>query len=120
MGAGYRVIRYKFSITLLFGTSTTIITQDINPPTGKLLGVFSDKSCMNVLAGALSNSGQGHPIGGALPLARDVMVTRLVTTTPEMDVFVAIGGLLKNGVSGAPVIDAEGKFVGVFSERLNT
>ena len=84
---------------------------------GKLLGVFSDKSCMNVLAAALGKCGQEHQISGTLPQAKDVMVTRLVTTTPGMDAFKAVGRLLKKGVSGAPVIDDEGKFVGVFSER---
>ncbi len=84
---------------------------------GNLLGVFSDKGCMKVLAAALGTSGQGHQIGGTVPRAKDLMVTRLVTTTPGMDAFKAIGRLLKNGVSGAPVIDDEGKFLGVFSER---
>ncbi|MCH7689212.1 MAG: CBS domain-containing protein [Planctomycetes bacterium] len=84
---------------------------------GKLLGVFSDKSCMNVLAAALGKCGQEHQISGTLPRAKDVMVTRLMTTTPGMDAFEAVGRLLKKCVSGAPVIDDEGKFVGVFSER---
>lgn len=38
MGAGYGVTRYRFELTLLFQTNTTIITQDINPGAGKLLG----------------------------------------------------------------------------------
>ena len=72
---------------------------------------------MNVLAGALGNSGDGQPIGGAFPRAKEIMITRLVITTPEMDAFQAIGRLLTTGVSGAPVIDDQGKFVGIFSER---
>ena len=88
----------------------------VTDETGQLLGVFSDKSCMNVLVGALGASGDREPIG-ALPQAKDIMVTRLVITTPGMDAFQAIGHLLKHRVSGAPVIDDEGKFVGVFSER---
>ena len=71
---------------------------------------------MNVLAGALGASGDRQSID-TLPRAKDIMVTRLVITTPGMDAFQAIGHLLKNRVSGAPVIDDEGKFVGVFSER---
>jgi CBS domain-containing protein len=77
--------------------------------TGRLLGVFSDKSCMTVLAAALSQDVD-------LPTASNVMVKRVMTVTPETDAFEAIGRLLKKGVSGAPVID-NGKFVGVFSER---
>ncbi len=85
--------------------------------TSQLLGVFSDKSCMNVLAAALGKCGQEHQISDTFPQANDVMITRLMTTTPGMDAFEAVGRLLKKGVSGAPVIDDEGKFVGVFSER---
>lgn len=51
-------------------------------------------------------------------LARDIMVTKLVTITPETDVFDAIGLLLKHGISGAPVVNAQdGRFIGVFTEK---
>jgi CBS domain-containing protein len=46
-----------------------------------------------------------------------MMVTQLVTLTPDMDVFEAIGLLLRNKISGAPVVDGDENFVGVFSER---
>lgn len=49
--------------------------------------------------------------------ARDFMVKKLVTLRPEMDVIDAVQRLLKNRISGAPVVDADGKFVGVFSEK---
>lgn len=52
-------------------------------------------------------------------LARDIMVTRLVTLRPDMDVFDAIEQLVKHQVSGAPVVDEAGNFVGVFSERCS-
>lgn len=50
-------------------------------------------------------------------LAKDIMVTRLVTLSPHMDVFDAIGLLLKHEISGAPVIDEGRRFLGVFSEK---
>jgi CBS domain-containing protein len=50
-------------------------------------------------------------------VARDLMVTKLVTLRPDMDVFDAIGLLLKNRISGASVIDEDRTFIGVFSER---
>ena len=50
-------------------------------------------------------------------LAIDIMVTRLVTLSPGMDVYDAIGLLLKHKISGAPVVDAAGRFLGVFSEK---
>jgi CBS domain-containing protein len=51
--------------------------------------------------------------------ARDFMVTRLITLRPEMDVIDAVQRLLKNRISGAPVVDAEGMYLGVFSEKCS-
>lgn len=51
--------------------------------------------------------------------ARDIMATNLVTLTPDMDVFDAIDRLLKHKISGAPVVDEEGNFIGVFSEHCS-
>ncbi len=50
-------------------------------------------------------------------LAKDIMVTKLVTLAPSVDVFDAIALLLKHKISGAPVVDEQGGFVGVFSEK---
>jgi CBS domain-containing protein len=52
-------------------------------------------------------------------LARDIMVSRLITLRPDTDVFDAIDQLLKHQISGAPVVDEAGNFVGVFSERCS-
>jgi CBS domain-containing protein len=48
---------------------------------------------------------------------RQYMTTKLVTLTPETDLRRAIRLLLKHGISGAPVVDAEGALVGVLSKR---
>jgi len=53
------------------------------------------------------------------PLARDIMVTRLVTLSPRMDVFEAIDLLLKHKISGAPVIDEQRFLLGIFSEKCS-
>ena len=50
-------------------------------------------------------------------LARSVMVTRLVTLAPDMDVFDAISLLLRHRISGAPVVAEDGRYLGVFSEK---
>ena len=50
-------------------------------------------------------------------LAKDIMVTKLVTLAPHLDVFEAVGLLLRHRISGAPVIDEEGRLLGVLSER---
>jgi predicted transcriptional regulator len=49
--------------------------------------------------------------------AHELMIAKVVTLSTKMDVFDAIGVLLKNKISGAPVVDAQGHYVGVFSER---
>ena len=51
--------------------------------------------------------------------ARDFRVSRLVTLPPEMDVFQGVDLLLKHRISGAPVIDREGRYLGTFSEKCS-
>lgn len=51
-----------------------------------------------------------------IPTAREVMTRALVTLRPETPIFEAIRALLDNDISGAPVIDRDGKLVGLFSE----
>ena len=51
------------------------------------------------------------------PSAKDIMVVNLVTLTPETDVFQGIDRLLENRVTGAPVIDSSGRYLGMFSEQ---
>ncbi|MFV0445941.1 MAG: CBS domain-containing protein [Planctomycetaceae bacterium] len=52
-------------------------------------------------------------------VARDIMVRKLVTFKPEMDVFDAIETLLRYRISGAPVVAADGRYIGIFSERCS-
>ena len=49
--------------------------------------------------------------------ARDMMVSNLITLRPEMDAFDAIDVLLQNKISGAPVVDEDNQFLGIFSEK---
>ncbi|MCA9239827.1 MAG: CBS domain-containing protein [Planctomycetales bacterium] len=51
--------------------------------------------------------------------AREIMVTKLVTLRPEMDVHDAVHLLLRNRISGAPVVDPKGRYLGVFSEKCS-
>lgn len=48
---------------------------------------------------------------------RDYMSTKLVTFTPEMEVMRAVNLLVQHGIAGAPVVDKEGRVVGMFSEK---
>jgi len=47
----------------------------------------------------------------------DIMATRLVTFTPDMNIHDAIRVLLDQRLSGAPVLDASGALVGVLSKK---
>ena len=49
--------------------------------------------------------------------AKDIMTTRLITLSPETDVFEAIELLNKNKISGAPVIDQNKTLLGMFTEQ---
>ena len=49
-------------------------------------------------------------------LAKDIMIEKVVTLRPDMDLFDAIALLLKHRISGAPVVDDQGMYIGVFSE----
>ncbi len=49
--------------------------------------------------------------------AADIMTSRLVTLSPDMDVFNAIDLLVKHKISGAPVIDKNHRLLGMFTEK---
>ena len=48
--------------------------------------------------------------------AQDIMTTRLITLTPEMDFSSAAKVLLDNHINGAPVVDADGRLVGILCQ----
>lgn len=48
---------------------------------------------------------------------KDYMSVNKTTFTPDMDVLDAIHQMLKNNISGAPVIDLRGNLIGFLSEK---
>lgn len=48
--------------------------------------------------------------------AKDIMTTEVITVSPDLPVKELADLLLKNRISGAPVVDAEGKLVSVVTE----
>ena len=88
-------------------------------PQRNYLGVFSEKCCMSVLMLTARSACEGEKRLARCLHAKDFMATRLVTLSPEMDVFEAIGLLLKNRISGAPVVDQQRNFLGIFSEKTS-
>jgi CBS domain-containing protein len=51
-----------------------------------------------------------------VPTASEVMVRKLVSLRPDMPVSEAIALLLKHMISGAPVVDPDGRLLGLLSE----
>jgi CBS domain-containing protein len=51
-----------------------------------------------------------------VPTAKEIMTRRVVSVSPSLCIFEAIGLLLKNGISGAPVVDENGDLIGMLSE----
>lgn len=52
-----------------------------------------------------------------LPTVQEVMDTKVPTLPPWMPVLDAIDFLLKNKVTGAPVVDGEGALLGILTEK---
>ena len=50
-------------------------------------------------------------------LVKDHMVTNVVTLDPDMEILQATQILLREDISGAPVLDKHGRLVGVLTER---
>lgn len=49
-------------------------------------------------------------------LVRDIMTTRLITVTPDMDIAKATQILLEHRINGVPVVDDGGKLVGILCQ----
>lgn len=81
------------------------------------LGVFAEKSSMHVLIKTVERA-NGNNSGG-LPRAQSCMASPPVTLRPDEDVFQAISFLLRRRISGAPVVDDDGNFLGSFSEKTS-
>jgi len=51
--------------------------------------------------------------------AADIMTKRVITLHPEDDLFEVMSLFVRNKISGAPVVDQNGKYLGVFTERTS-
>ena len=63
--------------------------------------------------------GSANPLsaqGKRVPTAADIMQRKLVTLAPQTPIFDAVRLLLKNKISGAPVLGEDGTLVGICSE----
>ena len=51
------------------------------------------------------------------PTVNSYMTTDLIILKKDMNVYFAIGLLLYNNISGAPVVDKNNKLIGILSEK---
>jgi len=84
-------------------------------PLAGFVGRFSERSAITAADLAAVNSPEGTDVALRSVKARSIMSGGFVLQEQE-DVFNAVTVLLKNRVSGAPVIGSDGEFIGVFSE----
>lgn len=82
-------------------------------PSNRYLGMFSEQCCMVTLTEA-ARASEVHGIR-----AKHLMSTGLLTFNPDLDACDAIKKLIHHRVSGAPVIDSDGRYLGVFSEKTS-
>lgn len=47
---------------------------------------------------------------------KDIMTTKVITVSPEMEITVAAKLLLENRINGVPVLDKDGKLVGILCQ----
>jgi CBS domain-containing protein len=81
---------------------------------GNYLGVFSEKCSINAMTASVELADR---IGIHVVRAREIMTCNLTTLSPDVDVFDAIDHILSKRISGAPVVDHDGTFLGIFSEK---
>lgn len=86
-------------------------------PGGDYLGIFTERCCLDVLTTLTDRSTSFEIAGAFLSRSRDFMTRHLWVLRPEMDAFDAVHFLLSRRISGAPVVDENGRFLGMFSER---
>lgn len=78
------------------------------------LGVFTEKCCFRALSHMIEAASQ---CGLLMPHVHEFMNRQVIVLSPEMDVFDAIEKLLSRHISGAPVLDEDGRYLGIFSEK---
>ncbi|MBI1312214.1 CBS domain-containing protein [bacterium] len=83
----------------------------------RFLGTFSEKSCIIALSVFSEERERRCDETFEHICAGDIMTRSLFTVSPDADAFAAIQLLLEKQVSGLPVINCRGEFLGIFSEH---
>ena len=85
-------------------------------PGRNYLGIFTERCCLDVLTRLLDHRSSADIADARSIRSGDFMTRQLWMLQPEMDAFDAVTFLLSHRISGAPVVDGQGRFLGVFSE----
>ncbi len=86
-------------------------------PDGAYHGIFTERCCLHVLMTYSGSASWTEHFRAGEPISAAIMTRNLMLLPPEMDVFEAVSLLLAKRVSGAPVVDRDGCYLGVFSEK---
>ena len=71
-----------------------------------------------VCAGINAADRTNHEVDVVISLdVGDHMASKLVTLDPDADILVAAHTLIRRDISGAPVVDGDGRLVGILTER---
>ncbi len=89
----------------------------VTAPDGAYQGIFTERCCLNALMTYSGSASWAEHFRAGEPVSANVMTRNLMLLPPEMDVFEAVSLLLAKRVSGAPVVDSDGCYQGVFSEK---
>jgi CBS domain-containing protein len=50
-------------------------------------------------------------------LVKDYMTRRLTTVTPDMEIMQAVHTLIDKNITGAPVVDEDGRLIGILTQK---
>jgi CBS domain-containing protein len=84
---------------------------------GTYQGVLSEKACIRALLEEAKCANERGQSFAKQVEARSFMESKLLAFKPEKDALEAVSELLHDRISGAPVVDDQGRLLGVFSER---
>ncbi len=81
------------------------------------LGIFTELCSLKVLMTLCGGQSLSEYSRSDSNTSGGIMTKQLWMLQPEMDVFEAVNFLLSRRLSGAPVVDHEGRYLGTFSEK---
>jgi CBS domain-containing protein len=83
----------------------------------RLVGFVTHRALLRLIGDGLAASGgPGAMDNEAVPVGR-IMQRDVVTVTPDTPALTAIGLMKTHKISGMPVVDADGRLVGIITER---